>query len=267
MTARVSLPLTHGLGKMGSAIERDDTNLMTHLVVDGDKSRSLNNLGIVIVGGRSGRGPGALQDQTPFEQRAVLRAIELMAPICRLPFGLSLLCAGREWRNPAVPGINDQRRSQRFDDLRPTVPPEIVIRSLDVSLCPAVTSVHVRSLDHVFLVLRRFLFREEFLSSKLGGPFERRDRGEIPDALNVRSARGAKTRWSRLTCSRGGQRDGTKQENEDSTVHRLTPHPTCHVLASPWRLRASSRAPRMIVQVRRTFKRMDRLDELMNGFG
>src|SRR2546428_1519543 len=111
---------------MGSAIERDDTNLMTHLVVDGDKPRRLNNLSIVVVGGRSGRASGALQDQTAFEQRPVLRTIELMALICRLPCGLPLRCGGREWRNPAVLRINDQRRSQRFDDRRPTVPPEIV---------------------------------------------------------------------------------------------------------------------------------------------
>src|SRR6267378_7954331 len=243
---------------MWSSIERDDTNLMTHLVVDGDKPRRLNNLSIVVVGGRSGRGAGALQDQTAFEQRPVLRAIKLMAPICRLPCGLSLLCGGREWRNPAVPGIDDQRRSQGFDDLRPTVPPEIVIRSLQVSPCPAVTPVHVRSLEHVFFMLRRFLFREEFLSCKLGGPFERRNRGEIPDALNVRGAWRGKCRFFRLTCGGADQRGETKQENEDSAFHRLLPHLTWHVLISPWHVRASSRAPRMIVQVRRTFKNSGR---------
>src|SRR5713226_4396479 len=135
---------------MGSAIEGDDPNLMTHLVVDGDKFRSLNNLSIVIVGGRSGRGSSALQHQTSFEQRPVLWPIELMAPICRLPCGLSLLCGGCEWRNPAVLGINDQRRSQGFDNLCPTVLPEIVVRPLQVGLCPAVTPVHVRSLEHLF---------------------------------------------------------------------------------------------------------------------
>jgi len=69
-------------------------------------------------------------------------------------------------------------------------------------------------------MLRRFLFREEFLSCQIGGPLERRNRGEIPDALNVRGARGAKCRCFRLTCGGADERCETKHENEDSTFHR-----------------------------------------------
>src|SRR5262249_37033133 len=147
---------------------------------------SLHNLNIVVVSRRSNRRTGALENQASFRQGPVLRPVEFVAAICPLPFLLSFAGGGQNRRDFSILGIDDQRRSSGFDDLRPAVPPEIVVCAAHVGFGRSVPTIFVVSLDNVFFVCRRFLLREEFLVGKIGRTLHRRDRRKAPGTLQVR---------------------------------------------------------------------------------
>src|SRR5207248_2472804 len=143
-------------------------------------------LNIIVIRRWSHWRPGALQDQTTFGQRPVLRTVEFVASILRGTLGLPFAAGRSQWRNPAVAWIDHERRAPRFDDLRSAVPPEIVIGTTDVGLGRTVTAVLIIALNDILFVVRRFFVGKEFFAGQIGGTFQGRERGKAPCTLQIR---------------------------------------------------------------------------------
>src|SRR6266481_4051482 len=108
-----------------------------------------------------------------------------MAPVCRRSFILPFAAAGVHRRNLSVFRIDDQRCAPRFDDVGPSIPPEVVVGTADVGFRRTITAIHVRAFDDVFLVPGGLLFRKKLLSRKLRGTLKRSNRSPTPCALQI----------------------------------------------------------------------------------
>src|SRR5439155_27204603 len=106
---------------MRPAVERHDADVMDHLVGDHHVVTRLHDLQVVVV--RAGQ-----ERRSGVEQEAALGEGAILWTIRRSPPATGLGASGgkglarrRQRRNPAVWWIDDERRTFRPDDLRPTV--------------------------------------------------------------------------------------------------------------------------------------------------
>ena len=158
---------------------------MTHLDQNRNVVPVLYDLNIVVVRGWSDRRSRALQDQTPFGQRPVFRAIEIVTPICGQALVLSFPAGAIHRWHLSVFRIDNQRGSPRFHDVGPAIPPEVIVGAADVGFRRAIAAVHVAAFDDVLFVFGRLLLRKKLFSREFRGPFKRRNGGPAPGALQI----------------------------------------------------------------------------------
>src|SRR5436190_9330556 len=160
---------------------------MDHLDQNRYVSRSLQNLVVVVIGGRkhgrSRRGPY----QASHSRGEVLRAFR-RTPCYRCPGGRCLLRGRRQGRNPAVSRIHHDRRSPGRYDFGAPVVPKLVISSSHIGDGMPASAIPIVLRHDLLLILGRFLFGEVFFARELPRPFERSDGGVRPDSLEVRMA-------------------------------------------------------------------------------
>src|SRR5262249_51843675 len=106
-----------------------------------------------------------------------------------------LLPFRRQRRNPPVWRIDDERGPFGADDLRASIPPEVVVGERDVTsfrravddgaLLLVAIAVCVAALDGLLLVVGRFLIGQDRLVRKFRRPLERSHRAEVPNALQI----------------------------------------------------------------------------------
>jgi len=82
------------------------------------------------------------------------------------------------------------------------VPPELVVRARNVGVAIVAPVVAVRLLRGPLLERFRFGVGQKLAAGELRGPLERRDRREIPDALQVGLSVGCTKRFRRLRAER-----------------------------------------------------------------
>src|SRR5438093_10448139 len=105
------MPLAHGLCEMRAPVQRNDTSLAVPIVFDHHESRTLHDVGIIVVGAGKNRRPpkGEATDAQP----QILRTVELLtaaAPfrVGGTPWPPSGLCLWRQGGNSAVWRIHDE---------------------------------------------------------------------------------------------------------------------------------------------------------------
>src|SRR5439155_16706654 len=170
------MPLAHGLCEMRAPVQRNDTSLAVPLVFDHHESRSLHDVGIIVVGaGKNRRAPkGEATDAQP----QILRTVELLTAASFGVGGTSWSPSGlrlwRQRRNSAVWRIDDERRSLVWFH----------------TVLPCVQRVHggvvnrrfsrvgkrelIRMLHALLEDLRRLLFRQKLPPSIFSGSFHGR---------------------------------------------------------------------------------------------
>src|SRR5712671_3982595 len=117
---------------MWTSVERNDPRIVDHLVDDRDKSGTLEQLDIVVVGARGHRRSGIKAKDAALRQRPVFMRVGVgpaeNSVVARRRNGVcSLLSFGRHGGIPAIGRVDDQRRSFRSDDIVAAVPPELVV--------------------------------------------------------------------------------------------------------------------------------------------
>ncbi len=242
--------------------------IVNHLVEDRHVVAGLKQLHVVVVGARQhGRSPGRPRE-TPFLKRPLRRRIVAAASgaaalFVTCPQSASVLSPlpslRRQGWDPPIRRIHDERGSLRSHDVRSEVPPEFVVRTVEVGASirslPAlacVPTIAILSLGRLFFECGRFLLGEKFLPSKLARSFQRSNGRVSPESAQIRLAVGGTRRstlfgrrlrarrWTRLAArERGGRQQRACDRADEPCVHHFDPF--CAPFSAALVLRASSR--------------------------
>src|SRR4030095_10838499 len=112
-------------------------------------------------------------------------------------FGAPVLRCVGQLRHAAIRWIDDERRSRR-GHLGATVPPEVVVGTLDVGASPFVAPFVATLFLRALLESRHLLAREELPARDVRRPLERRDGPIRERALQIGFAPGRSRRGSGL---------------------------------------------------------------------
>jgi len=162
---------------MRTSVEWDDACIVSHLMDEHDVTRSLHNLYVVVVGAGH---PGEIACDAPVPQT------ELLGVGGAVPSATSASTAHpsrlREWRNPPVRGIHDERRTLRSNHLASPVVPKFIVgnnNAADAALSQwRVLRIALLSIDKITILTSilipfkcgRLLVRQHPLSGKAVGP-------------------------------------------------------------------------------------------------
>src|SRR2546425_10586481 len=105
---------------MCTAVERDDANIVNHLVENRHISRRLEDLNIIVVSARMDWGTRIEAQDTPLGQPSILGAV------CAAPPARSL-APFRRIRNASIRRIHNQRRALAWNHLGSSVKPVTVV--------------------------------------------------------------------------------------------------------------------------------------------
>ena len=239
---------------MRPAVQRDDPRFVNHLLVDDHVVRRLEDLDVAVVAaGQHGR-TLLRADDAALRQGAVLRAggdlhgRQQVAP--------PLLARGRQGGHPAVRRIDHQRRLPRPGHLGAALVPDLVEAAdgyrrrrrggfgragnvagrlqlalrhvvLEGALLPPVAGRRLLYLRHLFL-------RQRGAIGELRGAFQRRQRLERPDALQVGMAelgpQGHVAAGRRRLGPVGGGSATQRRNGDDSRGDRQAPARPCRRL-------------------------------------
>src|ERR1700730_10029284 len=119
---------------MRAAIDRNNPHIVDHVDNDRDRGWRLDDLIFVVVKTRQHRRTRRRPIETPFLQQSILAAIRGVLASIRDLCRHSFLRFGSQWRNAAIRRIDDQRRAQPWYYFGPTIPPELVVRVIDIGL-------------------------------------------------------------------------------------------------------------------------------------
>src|ERR1700674_800973 len=214
---------------MGTPVQGDDANLGSVLGFNHHVSRTLHDhQATVVPTGDYGR--SAMQGNARHAYTQILGSIGVYYPLPIPLFGHEVSPRGlapcltlwSQWRNSAIRGIYDQRRSMvRPDPVLPraeSVCFEVIVGGSGVVLCVAAASRAVIGILHACLEsFLRLLIRQKLSVSVFGGAFHGRKAQARPISLQVRLA--VRRTWhgpSLLTCRRlcvrlGGRLRGRTQ--------------------------------------------------------
>ncbi|PYR17513.1 MAG: hypothetical protein DMF94_23480 [Acidobacteria bacterium] len=190
---------------MRTAGQADDSGTVDHLVEDHDVVGRLNDLHVVVVRARHHRRSRVEPEDAAFRQRTLFRVVVPVSPL----FG-SLLGFGSQWRDAAIRRIHDQRGLLR--DPRPEIPPEVVVRTLDVGGGAAVAPILVGRLDSLLGKFFGFLVCHRLFAGEVARPLEWGELSEVPRALQIRATVG---------CSRHRRHSGGSRRRLDDRLPRL----------------------------------------------
>src|SRR5262249_31174140 len=148
--------------------ERDDPGVVDHLDHDGDVSRALDDLVVVVVKAGEHRRAGCGPEQATLLQAAAFRAVR--GTHAAAGFGsrsLAGLPIGGERRDATVRRINDQRSSARTDYFRAAIVPGVVISKADVLFGSQTTAaVGIVGGDRTLLVIGGFFRGKDFFTGE-----------------------------------------------------------------------------------------------------
>ena len=212
---RVTSQRSDAGGRMRPAVERDDACAVNHLVQDDHVIVRLHQLHVVVVGARDHRRTRIEAEHAALGERPFLRVVVLAAAS-----GSARLRFRGERRDPAVRRIHDQRRLLR--DSLAEVPPEVVVRALDVGGRAAASIVLVGALDPLLRELLGLFVADGTLAGECAGPFERRQLREVPRALKVGVAV-RRARHLRLHRLGGNSYGGEEEDPEENGTHTAAP--------------------------------------------
>jgi hypothetical protein len=248
-SARHAHPEPDGRADARRVVERHDPVIVDHLVDDDHGVGRLEDFHVVVVRARDHRRSRHGPAETTFLQRPVEVRIE--AQTARATFILAVggpqpafvlggaLPFGRQRRNAPVRRIDQQRRAACAHHFRAVLPPDLVVRAIEVGASVraaagwalAVTPVPV--LDEQRLPFEGFglgLGQKGF-TGELGGTFERRQRRVAPDSLQIRSPvarsrrRAGAVNPDESGRGNGHERDGSSEDPVDvmrDTLRSLT---------------------------------------------
>ena len=94
--------------EMRTSIERDDTDVVDHLLANHDVVARLENLEVAVV---TSAQPGHAERYAPVTERQILRAVSRVQLLVLSGRGLSLLRLGGQLRKPPIRGIGDECRA------------------------------------------------------------------------------------------------------------------------------------------------------------
>ena len=225
-------------------VERHDARLVHHLGEDDHVVGRLEELQVLVVAAPGGDGhdrrAGVEAEEATLGEPAVLGAVEADAAhhephgaVARrrvVAVGDGELPRGRRprRRNPAVRGIDDERRAPVVDHADHAVVPEIVVADDAAAGRQRLRPDGGRPvrLDGLLqrgrLDGRRFLRRQLRLAGPSLGPLERRQGAEVPDGLEIRPAVGESRRLE-PGLRRGRRRHARcgDEENQNDGAPRL----------------------------------------------
>ncbi len=167
------------------------------------------------------RRPRVETDDAPFAERPILGTVGRAALTARrLARGRARLRLGRQSRHAPVGRVNDDRRLSRAGHLRPAVVPRVVIRAVHIGRGAALpVSILAGTRRRLLFELLHFLIGEHRFVAKRRRPFERRDSGEAPVALQI----GMSVRCSRRRPGLGRatrlRRDAPLEERHKGECH------------------------------------------------
>ena len=177
VAARVAQPLPDTRADVRTPVEVNEPHLVNLLMQNRHESRRLRDLVVVVVPGRQRR--HAVVQDAAFLQRPVKPGVGRTPGSPRGRARIEhLLTVRRQRRQPSVLRVDDERCAA---DRRTAVPPELVIRQLEILgfVGGAALGAGVRLLvDFGF-----FFLAEQLLLSGTARALERRDRAVIPGPL------------------------------------------------------------------------------------
>ena len=236
VAAGVAHPLPRALRQMRPSIERHDARAVHHLVQQDDVVRRLDQVDVLVVARGRHRGTGIEAEDAPDRKHARAEVVDESAvcrrvaidPVAGLSLGRPLRFGlGRQRRHAPIRRIDDERRLIGLADLVAGVEPELVVIPNDVRRLLVVP--HGELGKPIGLEGGRFLVGEKLLVGQLARTFERRQRAEVPDAVQIRRAPrrpGRRPGWGGgalgLARGRGGQQQGNDhraRRRKDSLSH------------------------------------------------
>ena len=182
-------------GTCGTPVERDVADVVDVLLQDDHEVRVLQDVVVVVVAGRERRDAAVPDAAVPEVELLVAVGRRVppshRPPVVRLRRRQPCRDLRRDVGEPTVRRVDDHRRAPGRDHRRPPLHPEVVVGAdvparlgaargrlpqVDVALCGAL------------LGSGRLLLGQELLLAERLRPLERRQRGVVPDALQVRIA-------------------------------------------------------------------------------
>ena len=209
---------------MRAPVERNDARVVHHLVEQHHVVLGLEQLHVLVVAAGRHRRAGVEADDATHLQRVRTHVLDPAAggdvvheqPAPHLLQVRPLLRRGcRQRRHTAVRRIDDERRAPRLDRAVARVEPELVVVADHVGRLLVVA--HGELGQPPGLVFRRLLRGQHRLVAQLLRAFERRERAEVPDALEVRRAPRGARRVPVLVLGGGGS--GREQQTGDNCRH------------------------------------------------
>ena len=181
-------------GRLGRVVERDDADVVHHLVQDRDVTGRLEDHHVVVVGARAHRRTGVETHDAAVGQAAVLVGVVPVLLLVGAPLRRGLDGRLGPWRQPAVGRIDDERCPLVGSELDAALVPELVVRQHPAFGSRAVARRPLLGIEEVAVQTRPFgrlesrrLLRRELLDAlELPGPLERRQGAEREDPGDVR---------------------------------------------------------------------------------
>ena len=174
----------------------------------------MEQLHVVVVGAWRHRRPRVEPQEAPLRDPAVFGTVRVPSTqdSAQLPAGLDLRPHGR---NASIRWIDDERRPLLGERVTPLEPDAQAVADARLERGVLKLRFETRPLNRELLFpLSRFLYRQRFLAGQLLGPFHRRGRREVPDALQV----GVALRCSeRRTLALAG---GARRHEQDDGAHQ-----------------------------------------------
>ena len=218
---------------MRAPVERDDAGVVDHLVEDHHGVGRLEQLHVVVVGARRHRRPAVEAQDAALRERPVLGAFRHHAGERPGERARTLAPLGGPG-DLAVGGIDDQRRAPVLRQVAAVVHPELVVGALDVAAEPerlvgAVPAIGVERVGGGRGELGCRLFRRKALQvAQRVRPLQRRERPEVPHALQIRVAPGGPGHLlAAALCGLARRRGGTERDGAGQHEHRASTS-ECH---------------------------------------
>ena len=172
-------------------VERDDARIVHHLVEHHHVVRRLEELHVLVVAAGGHRRPLVEAEDAAVERTAIEPRIGRMLRPPRPPLLRAPLSFFRQRGDAPVRRIDDQRRAPGLDDVGAAVHPEVVVGA-DVAARLGAAGLRLPepdvAIDRLLFAVRRLFLGQELLVPELLRPLQRRDRAEVPHALQIRRA-------------------------------------------------------------------------------